>query len=56
MMDYERMYFQLAAKVVDVIDILIEAQQNGESDYIEGKIPIFKLINDGPEQVDDNQK
>jgi len=35
MPDYKKMYFELAAKVADAIDILIEAQQNGESDYVE---------------------
>lgn len=35
MPDYKTMYFQLAAKVADVIDILIAAQQQGEDTYIE---------------------
>lgn len=35
MPDYKRMYFQLAAKVADTIDILVEAQRQGENDYTE---------------------
>lgn len=35
MPDYKSMYFQLAAKVADVVEILIEAQQQGEDSYIE---------------------
>jgi len=56
MPDYERMYFQLAAKVVDVIDILIEALQLGENDYLEGETPIFILTGVKPEQEDSNKK
>lgn len=35
MADYKTMYFQLAAKVADVIDLLIAAQQQCEDTYIE---------------------
>ena len=35
MPDYKKMYFELAAKVADAIDILIKAQQQGENEYIE---------------------
>ncbi|MDR0906052.1 MAG: hypothetical protein LBN00_07750 [Oscillospiraceae bacterium] len=35
MPDYEKMYFELAAKVADVVDMLIAAQQRGEDAYIE---------------------
>lgn len=35
MPDYKSMCFKLAAKVADVIEVLIEAQQQGEDDYIE---------------------
>ena len=52
MPDYKRMYFQLAAKVADVIDALIEAQQQGENDYIQGEAPIFILTDNEPEQED----
>lgn len=40
MPDYEKMYFQLAARVADAIDMLVEAQQKGEDDYIEDNLPI----------------
>lgn len=34
MPDFEKMYFELAAKVADVVDLLIKAQQAGEDAYI----------------------
>ena len=37
MPDYQKMYFQLAAKVADAVEILLEAQQNGEDCYIESE-------------------
>lgn len=43
MPDYEKMYFELAAKVADAIDILVEAQQQGENDYVEGETPMISL-------------
>jgi len=42
MPDYKTMYFELAAKVADVIEILIAAQQQGENRYIENEILIEK--------------
>ena len=56
MPDYQRMYFQLAAKVAEVIDILIKAQQRGEKDYIEGEAPVFLLTNTKTNQKDINKK
>jgi len=35
MPDYKAMYFQLAAKVADAAEILIEAQQQGEDAFME---------------------
>ena len=35
MPDYKKMYFELAAKVADAIDLLIEAQRRGEDSYID---------------------
>jgi hypothetical protein len=37
------MYFQLAARIADAVDILVAAQQQGENDYIEGETPIVYL-------------
>ena len=37
MPDYKAMYFQLAAKVADAVELLITAQQQGENAYIEGE-------------------
>ncbi|MDL2254204.1 hypothetical protein LJC49_09115 [Ruminococcaceae bacterium OttesenSCG-928-I18] len=33
MPNYKQMYFDLAGKVADVIDILVEAQREGEESY-----------------------
>ncbi|MDR0916179.1 MAG: hypothetical protein LBN02_03200 [Oscillospiraceae bacterium] len=35
MPDFEKMYYELAAKVADAIDLLITAQQRGEDEYVE---------------------
>lgn len=48
--DYKEMYFQLAAKVANAIDILIEAQQQGEYDYSEEESPVISLKNSRPEE------
>lgn len=37
MPNYKKMYFQLAAKVADVVDLLIAAQQQGEDTYVESE-------------------
>jgi hypothetical protein len=44
MPDYKKMYFQLAAKVGNVVDILVEAQRQGETDYVEGEPVIISLV------------
>lgn len=36
-MDYKKMYFQLAAKVADALDILFKALQEGEADFMDGE-------------------
>ena len=36
MADYKKMYFELMAKIADVIDELVEIQQKCEEAYIEG--------------------
>lgn len=55
MPDYKEMYFQLAAKVANAVDILIEAQQQGEYDYTEEEPPVISLKNSGPEKKDSDQ-
>jgi len=35
MPNYKAMYFQLAAKVADAVEILTAAQQQGEDAYVE---------------------
>ena len=37
MTDYKDMYFKLAAKVANAVDLLVEAQQEGEDAFLEGK-------------------
>ncbi len=56
MPDFEKMYFQLAAKVADAIDILVEALQQGENDYIEDSTPIIALIKPEAEQNNGDKK
>ncbi|MDR0906776.1 MAG: hypothetical protein LBN00_11520 [Oscillospiraceae bacterium] len=40
MPDYKKMYFELAAKVADAIDLLVTAQQNAEEQYISESVLI----------------
>ena len=35
MVDYKRMYYELAVKTADAVDILIEAQQKCEEIFLE---------------------
>ncbi|MCL2816907.1 MAG: hypothetical protein FWD39_00780 [Clostridiales bacterium] len=39
MPDYEKMYFALAAKVTDIIELLIKVQQECEEEYISAAYP-----------------
>jgi len=34
-MDYKAMYFKLAAKVADALDILLKAQEEGETQFMD---------------------
>lgn len=53
MPDYKAMYFQLAAKVADAVDTLVDAQRTLENTYIESKDePIFKVV---PNQAASNK-
>ena len=38
------MYFQLAANVSEAIDILLKAQQQGESDFMDGEPSTIKVV------------
>jgi len=38
--DYKEMYFELARKIADVIEILVEAQRLGEMQFIEADLDI----------------
>lgn len=45
MPDYKIMYFQLAAKVADAMDILLKAQQEGEAEFMDGgSLPGLKVL------------
>ena len=45
MPDYKKMYFQLAAKVTDAVEILARAQQEGEAEFLEEEpTPGIKVI------------
>jgi len=41
--DYKRMYFALAAKVSDAVNILVAAQQQGEDEYVENPPQVTPL-------------
>lgn len=43
MADYRKMYFELAGKVADVIEILVKAQRDGEDSVINDQ-EICKII------------
>ena len=49
------MYFQLAAKVANAVDILVEAQQQGEDDYAESENLIVSLTDIDSETKDDDK-
>ena len=45
MIDFKTMYFQLAAKVADAMDILLKALQEGEAEFMnEEPVPGFKVV------------
>lgn len=50
MPDYKAMYFQLAAQVADAVDLLINAQQQGEDTYTEAAEPILTQLPTQKEQ------
>lgn len=43
MPDYKKMYFTLAAKVSDAVNILVAAQQQGEDEYVENPPQVTPL-------------
>ncbi|MHB8075992.1 hypothetical protein [Desulfosporosinus fructosivorans] len=56
MPDYKEMYLQLAAKVANVVDILVEAQQQGEYDFSEEETLVSSLKNSRPEEKGSDQE
>ena len=56
MPDYKMMYFQLAAKVADAMDILLKAQQEGEAEFMDGEsFPGLKVMTIQDENRDSEQ-
>jgi hypothetical protein len=53
--DYKKMYFQLVAKVANAVDILVDAQQQGEDDYIESENLTVTLTDINSETKDDDK-
>ena len=63
-MDYKTMYFRLAAKVADALDILLKAQQEGETQFMseepisgrkEDSLPKISLLRRDSEEPDKNE-
>lgn len=51
MMDYRTMYFKLAAKVADALDILLKAQQEGETQFMNEEQPVSGLKEDSLRRI-----
>ncbi|MCO1602829.1 hypothetical protein [Desulfosporosinus nitroreducens] len=56
MPDYKDMYFRLAAEVANVVDILVEAQLQGEYDYTEEVTPVISLKKSGAQKKDSDEE
>ena len=56
MADYKTMYYELAAKIADAIELLTAAQQEGEDQFIEykaqGKLSLLHKEIDGDADKD----
>lgn len=47
MPDYKSMYFQLAARTADAVELLVKAQQQCEDSYIENEEPpVIELVDE----------
>ena len=46
MPDYKAMYFHLAARVADAVELLVEAQQTGEEAFMRDDPPPLTLAKD----------
>lgn len=47
MPDYKSMYFKLAAKVADAVELLTDAQIEGEDAYIESEdTPVVSIVDE----------
>ncbi len=53
MPDYKKMYFTLAAKISDAVNILVAAQQQGEDEYVENPPQVTPLRKIKTEKDDD---
>lgn len=51
MPNYKSMYFKLAAKVADAVELLTEAQLEGENAYIESEdAPVISIVDEDKEE------
>lgn len=48
MPDYKAMYYRLAGKVADAIEILVQAQAEGEQSAMDAPEPAVTIAADGP--------
>lgn len=55
MRDYETMYYQLAAKVADAVEMLIEAQRQGELQCVESDRSELMLLKQKDMNKDENK-
>jgi hypothetical protein len=53
--DYETMYYQLAAKVADAVEMLIEAQRQGELQCVESDRSELMLLKQKDMNKDENK-
>ena len=56
MPDYEKMYFYLASKIADAIEILSEAQRWGENEYIKGGPSMISLLDTDIRKMEKTRK
>jgi hypothetical protein len=54
-LDYKEMYYQLAAKVADAVELLLSAQQQGEAQFVKNNEPSeLILLKQKQQQQDTN--
>ena len=56
MPDYREMYFALAARVADAVELLTEAQQEGEERFVEAPSPNLLMLDGEPISEQENKR